>query len=593
MSNKYINIIKRLSMALISGMITFGTPKTIQGANTQYKTEQAEESLNSFETEENFIENLQMQFKKGSLSLKENADKYIESIYINNHKVTLKLTSGKTYTKTLKYFNINGITVNDLWILNTKSQNYKDPSFCTIKDVTVKNVFKTDDDSISPNENVNLYSCEAIWLNNCYLLIQGRNSWQGIFNSDSLKHLIITNSHISKNFAAVEDPHLLYLNTKNLETFVLTGANSQIINIYFSNPEKLRTAIYGDNTRIRDLYGLKGATFLSYYLPGIDTNAYNFDILSITSFLDFLKTNDCPCIHTNIIENISALSDTQITSLNVESLPHAKDYMKTLQASSSIKNITGNTKYYFTNTDLKKLGELGIHYPDSTTQYVEELETITTSINEDISDYDKIKLIIKEYIKKNKLADYKLDFQNCLDLIQLFKKNNIEAYRLRYDFNNDNNPDNIVIVLENAIKFININQLSSIISSNVKNISNEKEITCGDAIDLYWKIIVENIEMEDCITDTIPDNSIDKYFINKTILPVELIEFMQNTLIKTNEYKYISYSVAGVKQSEVDTKSCMSPNFKQRVRVSSNVSKQPNKKYPYNNQFSSKAKAAR
>ena len=68
---------------------------------------------------------------------------------------------------------------------------------------------------------------------------------------------------------------------------------------------------------------------------------------------------------------------------------------------------------------------------------------------------------------------------------------------------------------------------------------------------------------------------------------------MQNTLIKTNEYKYISYSVAGVKQSEVDTKSCMSPNFKQRVRVSSNVSKQPNKKYPYNNQFSSKAKAAR
>ena len=599
MSNRFG---KRIATVLTAIALFFGGNDPSYAANNNFQVEKVTENTDSFTTQQSFVDYLTKQFKKGTLYLDENADEYIDSIYVNGHQVSIKLKNIETtFTKTLKNFELNDITLKDFWVLNTDIINSKKPSYFTINNIIVTGEFKTNSNSINPRENVNLESCETIWINGRNIFIP---DWEDVLCSENLKNLLLTNLKIFDENA--QNPSGFYLGTKNLETFVLTGDNSSIMGIYFINPENLKTAIYGDNTSIQTLNSLIGAVNLGYYAPGITTSNQNFQNLKVVTFLDLLPTilegNTLPS--NNIITDIGSLTSTRIPTLNLGVLPHANNYMQLLEG-GNITSINGNLKYYFTPNELFRIETLGIQFPEVTSDQTNELNDIIGKIDEGISDYDKVNIILKEYLKRIKLTSYNFQYNNCSDFIQLLKKCDIPAYSLRPSYNDSYEypwGDNIVVVLKNdrRIIFIDVNELSNIISNNVYTLADElkdKNMTLGEAIDLYWETIIDRMDISNCISYILPKINSSRLFIENTVIPKELKEALLNGFIKepeNNKSVYVSHSVNGVNQSNIDLQSCMSKRMRYKLQSSQNASIGNSSKPEYedNNELSSKEKQA-
>ena len=595
-------IIKRFVTVATSLTLFFsGTNINTVAANNNYSNEKSHEGIDSLENEQGFVEDLRKQFKSGRLKLNRNSNKYIESIYINNHKVTIKLKSGNTYTKEVKSIEINDLTLNDFWILNNQTKNSEE-QYCRINNVNVLGEFKTNDYQ-SVEDNIDLSSCEAIWIDSCTCLLN-KDNWQSIFGSDSLRHLILTNSTIKPNAYLLDGNYKFEISiyTKKLQTFVLTGNNTSLVDLQFINPRSLTTAVYGDNTIIETLDGLSEAINLKYYKAGINFDKNQFRTLSINSFIKEIQTsNETKRQPANVIRYISGLSATQIQKINMRELPHALDYMELFYNNRSIREVTG-TDYYFTLSELNDLEKIGILIPEEAGDSARRVEHILNRTSENISDYDRVKMVVKEYIKNNKMSakdSFELKQKNCTDLILLLRQYNIEAFSLlngndvEYDDLNGKVRTlaaDLVVVINNQIAFININKLNNVLYEGINleaDRINNGSSTLGETIDKDWEEIIEGIKFDGYIRSVLPDRYINESKrLEGFIIPYE-IEFNINNVKTKSEREVVeissvkeysmfnekqkcqkpifkSYSVGGVDQSKCDAQSCMSKNMRKR-----------------------------
>ncbi len=500
MSNSFQKYAKKVVIFLLAGAMTIKGMAQPVSASTNYGIEKTIDKMGALNTNSDFEKYLAEQFSKNTIHLEGDADKYIDSITINGHNVSIKLKSGNIYSKEFDNVNLKDMTLGSLYLLNISDGRYirEEDRFYNIRNVTVEDEFKAHNNCVDP-KNVNLSGCKRIWLNDWHLSTKAKSSWINIFNQQgNTTDLILTNTTFGYGF---EEPIMLAFNGMNLQNIVITGFNPEVVDIFISDPLNLKTAVFGDDTSIEDLNNLRNADDLEYFNTGIYCTNEMYQTMSFDTFLEEMKGYKGP--HYNCINDPICLKNKKLSSIDLSAFIHCNvEDIQSVLETNPIKSLSNDRlSPYFGENFSEFLKEREISYLEDENKlsdaFWENIRSI--KIDKNISEFDKVKSVIIEYVKANKSTLYDFTEEDCFNIIILLKRIGIDAYCIdAFSHSYPNYKFNMAVSLDSGYAYLDTSQivldLGAIINTPhyLDKYLNETTKNFGEVINTYWENLVED-----------------------------------------------------------------------------------------------------
>lgn len=403
------------------------------------------------ETEDKEIEALKEELQEGfeafTITLDETADKFVSNIVVDGTNTSIELYDGSKFSGTLYDLNISDVTLENLYIYDSKFtedlyhaeikyQDYKEKGYesvigalyadyenhakleLKVKNCLVNNEYKHGDiEDINCNiTNLDYNACKRLWLCDYFLK---ENEFDDMPN---LETLILT----SPNLCFLEE-EIISINSNSLKNIIIDGQNgfSYIDRFDFTNCPKLEiVSIVGDSQET-NLDGLKGLTNLKEVAFGLPTCKY-YDIKGLVykNFQERVDMVSAPFPSNDnsltrrpncIISDISGINGSNIEVLNISFLECVSSEMllETVQSLPNLKRIVGfevNNAGMCSDELLKYCEEQGIKHPftEKSLELKHKLEEIVSNVlTNDMNEEEKIKAL-SEYIVSNMEYDFDL-----------------------------------------------------------------------------------------------------------------------------------------------------------------------------------------
>ena len=450
---------KKITSLLLAGVMTFNScffPRQISGYQSPSKEKTHEvgeipkpsqdselnnlqKKLTSFDYDE-FRQNLKEQFSLSSVTLDEESDEFISSIYVDGINVKIILTDGSSVEGKIKNLKLGKLHLDDLYILDTQYQ--KDLHYETYGDYSsLTEVYNAHDKlkiefspsapisvynnckfSMSPNNDIEWFfwenyidisQCENLWLNSVYIF---ESTLKKINSSTSLKKLFLTDAHI-----LTDSPETLAFNLPKLQTLIFDiSFLDKLYHIDLSDCVNLQKISFGNNTQIESLDFLSGLDKLKVISLGNLSELDSLNILNSfeeeeNSISETFKTDDArlSLAHNNLISDISGINGKNIEVLNISLFRQisSTQLYETVISLPNLKEIVGfeiNNAEMCSEELIQYCEAHGITHPftEKSLTIKRELQRIVAElITPDMDDFKKAEVLSK-YIISHQEYDY-------------------------------------------------------------------------------------------------------------------------------------------------------------------------------------------
>lgn len=406
----------------------------------------SEEQVENKTTEE-FKEKLQEGFETFNLTLDETTDKFVSSIVIDGTNASIELDDGSEVSGTLYNLDISDITLENLYIYDSKFtddwyhaeikyQDYEEKGYKSVihaldadyenhaklelkvKNCLVNNEYKHGDTKDINYNSINLdyNACKRLWLYNPYL---HENEFDDMPN---LETLILTAPALG-----FLEKEIISIHSNSLKNIIIDGQMGieYIDKFDFTNCPNLEiVSIVGDSQET-NLDGLKGLTNLKKVAFGLPTCKY-YDTKGLI-YKDFQEridmvatpfpSNDYSLTRAPncIISDISAINGSNIEVLNISFLRCVSSDMllETIKSLPNLKEIVGfeiNNAGMCSDELLQYCEQQRIKQPftEKSLEVKHKLEEIVSDVTtEYMSEEEKIKAL-SEYVVSHMEYDYNL-----------------------------------------------------------------------------------------------------------------------------------------------------------------------------------------
>lgn len=446
---------KRLGALLLSGAIAFGSAgyaRQIVGYKhsetsahiQEYKQEETLETTQDIRPDNQksdltiidydvFRQKLEEQFATSNVTLDEESDKFVSSIYVDGTMVKVVLTDGSTVEGKLQHLELGGLNLENFYVLDTQFQKdlhnkkfgsssevrkaYSDHDKIHIEissahEITIYNEFKFSEQYGNDIEGmagwkygIDISKCQNLWLDNVFIY---SSTLQKINEASSLKKLFLTSA-----FFGEEASKNMTLSLPELKTFILDlSLADKLYSIDLNECANLEKISFGNNTQIESLDFLLGLDKLEVVSFG---NLSSFDSMdSLRSFeeeeamlLETFQTDDSrlAAAHNNLIHDISGINGKNIKVLNISLLNHvsSEQLYQTVISLPNLQKIVGfeiNNAEMCSEELLQYCEQHGISHPftEKSMEIKKELQRIVSElITPDMDEFQKIE-VLSEYI---------------------------------------------------------------------------------------------------------------------------------------------------------------------------------------------------
>lgn len=390
---------------------------------------------------------MQEGFEAYTITLDETANKFVSNIVVDGTNASIELDDGSEVSGTLYNLNISDMTLENLYIYDSKYtedlynaeikyQDYEEKGYRSVinalcadyenhaklelkvENCLVNNEYKHGDTKdINCNIiNLDYNACKRLWLSNPFL---EENEFDDMPN---LETLILTNPNL-----CFLNEEIISINSNSLKNIIIDGQSgiSYIDKFDFTNCPSLEiVSIVGDSQET-DLDGLKGLTNLKEVAFGLPTcKYYDTKGLIYKDFKERIEMVSAPFPSNDysltrgpncIISDISGINGSNIEVLNISFLECISSEMllETVQSLPNLKKIVGfevNNAGMCSDELLKYCEEQGIKHPftEKSLEVKHKLEEIVSKVvTNDMSEEEKIKAL-SEYIVCHMEYDFDL-----------------------------------------------------------------------------------------------------------------------------------------------------------------------------------------
>lgn len=418
----------------------------IENANSKEQESYEEIESNLIENKEiaEFREKLETYFETNNLILDGTMDEFVSSIVIDGTNVSIELSDGSDVSGTLYNLEISDITLENLYIYDSKytddlfAENndkkytdYKekgyDSSYDALRDefsnhkkldlkfenCSVYNEYKKGDTKdikcSAPNnkiENLDYSACKKLWLYDCYL---EEDEFSKMPNLETLILLEPETIFLQEEKISIE--------SNSLKNIIIDGQInvSYIDKFDFTmcpNLEKLSIMANSQETNLEGLKGLNNLKQLSFGIPA--SKYYDIDGLIYKDFQEridmickpFPVDHEAITIEPNcIIQDISAINGSNIEVLNISFLHciNSNELLETVKSLPNLKEIVGfeiNNAGMCSDELLMYCEKNEIKHPftEKSLEIKHKLEEIVSNvITEDMTEEEKVKAL-SEYV---------------------------------------------------------------------------------------------------------------------------------------------------------------------------------------------------
>ena len=445
----------KIKALMVAGLLTLnltGCKREIQGYSNITQEEVMDESQEKNKTLEEFKEELQEEFETNTITLDETANSFVSSITVDGRNVCIELNDGSEFSGDLDNLDISNITLDNLYIydtkytedvynVNTKYQDYKEKGYDSalnalfadyenhekleleVKNCSVDNEYKRgttkDINNIYDLDriyNLDYTNCKRLWLYEYHL-------HEGDFEKmPNLETLILANSD-----CIFLDEEILSINSNSLKNIIIDGQTGlhYIDKFDFTGCPNLEiVSIVGDSQET-NLNGLKGLTNLKQLAFGLPTcQFYDTNKLIYKDFQERIDMVSEPFPSNDygltrgpncIISDISAINGSNMEVLNISFLGSvsSESLLETVQSLPNLREIVGfevNNAGMCSDELLKYCEEQGIKHPftQKSLEVKHKLEEIVSEVTtENMSEEEKIKAL-SEYVVIHMEYDFSL-----------------------------------------------------------------------------------------------------------------------------------------------------------------------------------------
>lgn len=454
---------KRLSALLLSGAIALssaGCARPIVGYKhsdtsaqiQEYKKEETLETTQDIRLDnqkddliimdyDEFRKKLEEQFATSNVTLDEESDKFVSSIYVDGTMVKVVLTDGSTVEGKLQHLELGGLNLENFYVLDTQFQKdfhnktYGDYSellkaysshdkihieISYINEISIHNEFKfsknsgNDVESMSGwEDSIDISKCQNLWLDNVNIFSR---TLQKINEASSLKKLILTSVDLIG-----EDMENMILTLPNLKTFICDMFfTNELYSIDLSECVNLERISFGNNTQIESLDFLSELDKLKVVSFGNLSTMDSMDSLRSFEYeenllLETFQTDDSRLAkgHNNLIHDISGINGKNIEVLNISLLNHvsSEQLYQTVISLPNLQKIVGfeiNNAEMCSEELLQYCEQHGISHPftEKSMAIKKELQRIVAElVTPDMDDFQKVE-VLSAYIMS------KLEYDN-------------------------------------------------------------------------------------------------------------------------------------------------------------------------------------
>ena len=436
---------------LLGGMLALsGTNHFVNNiVGVQSVSEISSDSLSEKDEQElsTYKEELKEQFDSKDVVLDTEKDDYISSVYIDGRNVKVELADGTMIEGELNSLELGYLHLKNFHMFDSKFEKgviehtghlkeyYQETSespklnlsIANLDEVVVTNELKIsnqildhtgdnaedyDDINFGSIKHIDFSKCENIWLYNFHI---NRSNLKQLNSNKRLKKLVLDNvafDGLPDNKLVIKSPNLT---TLIVNPFRAAFRSDNITDFDFNNCNNLRTLSFGNGTYIHNLNGLSE-------LKNLETMSFGNHMLAISFDLNqtFEEKKD-EINHTyytydpnvskdnnNFITDISALSNSNITTLNITNLMLISDkqlleLVKSLPNLEKIVGLEVNNATMYSDELVEFCKEHNIEQPftEKSKLIKKKIQSIIHAIIEpDMTESEKIEAISRHVINK-------------------------------------------------------------------------------------------------------------------------------------------------------------------------------------------------
>ena len=452
-----------IAILLAAGGLAIASPH-LPKLQIPKQTESVQENFDKEKVKKSKLE-LKKQIKEKNVKISEQLGEYVTGVKIDGRKVSIELVDGKTLSGELDKLQLNGISLDKLYIydskylkdemkmspeeLSAKYENHKKidvdlKKVKVIEEFKISEKFDSDCDYAFTFNNylVDISNCKKVWLDS---MVFSEKDIEEINKGNVLEDLIITNSFCSN------DLNEFNLDIPSLKTLSVDISSKPLRNFDLNKCENLENLSIGNGFQttnldgIRDCKNIKQLGFGS--LPrdktdSLDIVKKDFDEINFLNVYD-TSTEAITSVHGgNYILDITAIKGSQLEAINISDLRYVTseqllDVVKSLQNLKTIVGTEISNAPMCSEELISYCKEHKIDQPftEKSLEIKNKIRNIVNSIiKPEMTDQEKIKFL-SIFIMENLEYDHEISEKETKDLTDKEIKN-YWGESLEYSLNN-------------------------------------------------------------------------------------------------------------------------------------------------------------
>ena len=408
---------------------------------------------------------LKKQIKDKNVKIDKQLGEYVTGVLIDGKKVSIELVDGKTLSGELDKLQLNGISLDKLYIydskylkdemkmspeeLSAKYENHKKIEL-DFRQVQVTEEFKISEKFDSDcdyaftfnNYLVDISNCKKVWLDS---MVFSEKDIEEINKGNVLEDLIITNSFCSN------DLNEFNLDIPSLKTLSVDISLKPLRNFDLNKCENLENLSIGNGFQTTNLYGIRDCRNIKQIdfgsLPrdktdSLDIVKKDFDEINFLNVYDTSTEAITMVYGGNYILDITAIKGSQLEAINISDLRYvtSEQLLDVVKSLPNLKTIVGteiNNAPMCSEELISYCKEHKIEQPftEKSLEIKNKIRNIVNSIiKPEMTDQEKIKFLTR-FILENVEYDHEISEKETKDLTDKEIKN-YWGESLEYSLNN-------------------------------------------------------------------------------------------------------------------------------------------------------------